>query len=130
LAVNAGRTEKIAETTEFLVKQTVFPPPFISMAKSKSKRKQNGLQDGRPTKKPKAFAVVTPPPENPAEPKTLSDLLIAEEDLEIAVDTLKTLSENPSLIKSKACKDLRTAVFEFRRACTTGFNASGMSSKS
>lgn len=59
-------------------------------------------------------------------PRSLNTV-VPEEDLEITVDTLRTLAENPGLIKSKACKDLRTAVFEFRKACTTGFNAAGSS---
>jgi len=50
--------------------------------------------------------------------------VIPEEDLEITIDTLNVLAENPSIIKSKACKDLRTAVYRFRQACTTGFNSS------
>ncbi|EME81423.1 uncharacterized protein MYCFIDRAFT_81477 [Pseudocercospora fijiensis CIRAD86] len=49
--------------------------------------------------------------------------VVAPEDVEIVVETLQTLAEHPSIIKSKACKDLRTAVFEFRKACTTGVNA-------
>lgn len=91
--------------------------------KTGPKRKQSGTQDGGHPKKPKPSAVITPPPENPAESKTLSDLLLTEDDLELAVDTLQTLAENPSLIKSKACKNLRVAVFGFRQACTMGFNS-------
>lgn len=51
--------------------------------------------------------------------------VVAPEDVEIVVETLQTLAEHASIIKSKACKDLRTAVFEFRKACTTGVNAAG-----
>lgn len=109
-----------------------LPPPTdanrvsftdFTMAKSKSKRKQHGVQDGGPAKKPKN-AIVTPPPDA-GEPKTIKSLGLDEDDLDIAIDTLNTLAENPSVIKSKACKDLRTAVYEFRQACTTGFNAAG-----
>lgn len=96
------------------------------MAKSKGKRKQQNLPIEQNIKKVKTTSIITPPPELSTEPKTLHDLLIAEEDIEISVDTLKILAQNPSLIKSKACKELRTAVFDFRNACTTGFNASSM----
>ncbi|KAK6598461.1 hypothetical protein H4I95_09071 [Botrytis cinerea] len=94
------------------------------MAKSKGKRKQQNLPVEQNVKKVKTASIITPPPELSTEPKTLHDLLIAEEDIEISVDTLNILAQNPALIKSKACKELRTAVFEFRNACTTGFNAS------
>jgi hypothetical protein len=95
------------------------------MAKSKAKRKQQSLPIERNPKKVKSSSIITPPPETTTEAKTLHDLLIADEDIEISVDTLNTLAQNPALIKSKACKELRTAVFDFRQACTTGFNASG-----
>ncbi|PQE04345.1 prolyl 4-hydroxylase protein [Rutstroemia sp. NJR-2017a BBW] len=94
------------------------------MAKSKAKRKQQSLPIERNSKKVKSSSIITPPPETATESKTLHDLLIADEDIEISVDTLNTLAQNPALIKSKACKELRTAVFDFRQACTTGFNAS------
>jgi hypothetical protein len=57
-------------------------------------------------------------------PKSLSTL-ISEEEIEITVDTLLTLAEYPSVIKSKPCKGLRAAVFDFRQACTTGVNTAG-----
>ena len=52
--------------------------------------------------------------------------VISTEELEIAVETLQSLSEHPALIKSKACKDLRAAVYDFRQASTTGMIAAGM----
>lgn len=105
------------------------------MSKSKQKRKaqQSQLQQAGAAKKAKTGqASHAPTPVLPTvgaaaaafEPKFLSTV-VPEEDLEITVDTLRALVENPGLIKSKACKDLRTAVFEFRKACTTGFNAAG-----
>lgn len=101
------------------------------MSKSKQKRKQQSQQQQLGTvKKIKtdhgtaASTPVLPTVGATFEPKFLNTV-VPEEDLEITVDTLRTLVENPSLIKSKACKDLRTAVFEFRNACTTGFNAAG-----
>lgn len=58
------------------------------------------------------------------EPKSLQTI-ISEEELEIAVDTLKTLTRYPSAIKAKGAKELRAAVYDFRMACTTGTNNSG-----
>lgn len=95
------------------------------MAKSKSKRKQQDTHNGGPAKKVKTFAIATPPPDI-GEPKTIKSIGLEQDDLDLAIDTLTTLAENPSVIKSKACKDLRTAVYDFRQACTTGFNAAGM----
>jgi hypothetical protein len=94
------------------------------MSKSKSKRKQQAQHDGGLAKKTKTNAIITPLPDG-AEPRTLQSVGLHEDDLDIAIDTLNTLAENPSVIKSKACKDLRTAVYEFRQACTTGQNTSG-----
>jgi hypothetical protein len=94
------------------------------MTKSKAKRKAQSLPNGRITKKTKTSATITPPPDG-TEPKTLRSVGLEEDDLEIAIDTLNTLAENPSVIKSKACRDLRTAVYNFRQACTTGSNAAG-----
>jgi hypothetical protein len=58
------------------------------------------------------------------DPKSVQAVVI-EEELEITVDTLQTISKYPNLIKSKACKDLRVAVYDFRQACTTGVNTAG-----
>lgn len=71
-------------------------------------------------------STLTPPisdvdSQSTAEPKHLASV-ISDEDLEITIDTLETLSKYPSLIKSKACKDLRVAAYDFRTACTTGLN--------
>ncbi|KAI3394830.1 hypothetical protein diail_2167 [Diaporthe ilicicola] len=97
------------------------------MSKSKQKRKQQSQQQLGTVKKIKTDQATTVTPVLPTvgatfEPKFLNTV-VPEEDLEITVDTLRALVENPGLIKSKACKELRTAVFEFRNACTTGFNA-------
>lgn len=111
------------------------------MSKSKQKRKQQSQQQQQQLggvkriKTGQSPATTTTTPvlptvgaASPFEPKFLSTV-VPEEDLEITVETLRALVENPGLIKSKACKDLRTAVFEFRKACTTGFNAAGLSSQ-
>lgn len=97
---------------------------FTCMAKSKAKRRQQGPDNGRLSKKSKTSVIITPLPDV-GDPRTLRSVGLEEDDLDIAIDTLRTLAENPSVIKSKACKDLRTAVYEFRQACTTGFNTSG-----
>jgi hypothetical protein len=98
------------------------------MTKSKQKRKQQGGTPEGPSKKLKTPAAITPPPEkSTVEPKTIQSIGLEQDDLDITIDTLNALAENPAVIKSKACKDLRTAVYEFRQACTTGFNASSLS---
>ncbi|RDL36359.1 Uncharacterized protein BP5553_05711 [Venustampulla echinocandica] len=98
------------------------------MAKSKGKRKHEGSQNDVTTKRHKNTTIITPPPEKTSsqvkdEHRTIQAIGLHEDDLELAIDTLHTLAGNPTVIKSKACKDLRTAVYEFRQACTTGFNA-------
>ncbi|RFU35213.1 hypothetical protein B7463_g1094, partial [Scytalidium lignicola] len=105
------------------------------MSKSKNKRRQQNQQNNNAVKKIKSTATESHPSDNGSvdanvsseqaqvQLKTLQTLIPAD-DLEITIDTLNVLAENPSLIKSKACKDLRMAVYEFRNACTTGFNAS------
>jgi hypothetical protein len=98
------------------------------MAKNKLKRSLPGRQNEATSKKAKSSSVIiTPPPEQPHSrdaPKTLQSIGLNDDDIELAVDTLRTLSDNAGVIKSKSCKDLRTAVYEFRQACTTGLNAS------
>jgi hypothetical protein len=95
----------------------------VKMGRHKPKRKQQSLPIEAASKKPKTAAIVTPPPEkDAAQPKTIQSIGLEDDDLVIAIETLNTLTQNPSVIKSKACKDLRTAVYEFRQACTTGFN--------
>ncbi len=98
------------------------------MAKSKSaKRKGNALAD-RQHKIFKLSSTITPPPDlnSAVRPKSLQTL-ISNEELDTTIDTLALLSEYPSIIKSKACKELRVAVWDFRQACTTGVNSAGKS---
>lgn len=94
------------------------------MAKSKQKRKHAVLQSADSTvakklKTTEAPAALTLTGSYPYAPKLLQTV-VSDEELDIAVDTLRTLAANPSLIKSKACKDLRAAVFDFKQASTTG----------
>lgn len=97
------------------------------MAKNKNKRKQPpSLQPDGPVKaarKSTAAAIITPPPDI-HEPRTIQSVGLHSDDIEITIDALNTLAANPSVLKSKACKDLRTAVYQFQKACTTGFNSS------
>ncbi|KAJ5683545.1 hypothetical protein N7462_006710 [Penicillium macrosclerotiorum] len=94
------------------------------MAKSKSAKRKRNAQVDLPQKAPKAESTLTPPPDGTTlEPKQLQTV-ISDEELDITVDTLQTLAQYPNLTKSKACKDLRIAVYDFRQACTTGVNSS------
>lgn len=92
------------------------------MAKSKAAKRKRNAQVELPQKVPKAAPTLTPPPDG--EPKHLKTV-VPDEDLEITIETLTTLAQYPALTKSKACKDLRAAVYDFRQACTTGVNAAG-----
>jgi hypothetical protein len=88
-----------------------------------AKRKRNNLQvSSVAKKKASATGIQTPPHETHDGPTTVGSV-IPPEDLEITLETLQSLTEHPNVIKSKSCKDLRTAVFNFRQACTTGQNA-------
>ncbi|TGJ83400.1 hypothetical protein E0Z10_g5362 [Xylaria hypoxylon] len=55
------------------------------------------------------------------DPKSLASV-VSEEEIEITVETLDSLAQHPALIKTKACRNLRTAVYGFKQACTTGMN--------
>jgi hypothetical protein len=89
-----------------------------------AKRKRSGVHTNA-VKKPSTTGIPSPPHDtNPLEPSNVHTI-ISPEEIEISVETLQTLAEHPALIKSKACKDLRTAVYGFRQACTTGLNSAG-----
>lgn len=90
-----------------------------------AKRKRTNMQTNAAKKQ--TISLPSPPQDaNPLEPASVHSV-ISSEEIEVAVETLQTLSEHPLLIKSKACKDLRTAVYDFRQACTTGLNSAGRS---
>ncbi|KAI7763662.1 hypothetical protein LZL87_011519 [Fusarium oxysporum] len=99
------------------------------MAKTKSKKRKQAqaqAQSDNPRKIAKTTSppIPTPPPDGTTthfEPKNLHTV-VSEEELEITIDTLNSLAQYPGLIKSKLCKDLRVAVYDFRQACTTGVN--------
>jgi hypothetical protein len=77
-----------------------------------------------PHRLPKLSDTITPPPDpnSSVEPKGLQTL-VSDEELETTIETLSLLAGYPNTIKSKACKELRVAVWEFRQACTTGVNS-------
>ena len=99
------------------------------MAKSKAaKRKRNAQIDlpQKQQKQAKPSSTLTPPPDGTnLEPKHLNTV-VSDEELDITVETLTALAQYPGLTKSKACKDLRVAVYDFRQACTTGVNNAGI----
>ncbi|KAK4137205.1 hypothetical protein BT67DRAFT_98565 [Trichocladium antarcticum] len=109
------------------------------MAHKSKKRKQQsgGQQVDVSNKQPRTSASkpITPPLDSNSDDGTgraashggrVQSLLavVSPEELEIAVETLAELSKHPNLIKSKACRDLRAAVYDFRQACATGLNSS------
>jgi hypothetical protein len=96
------------------------------MAKSKAAKRKRNAQADIPQKIQKAAPVtLTPPPDGTSlDPKHLNTV-VSDEELDITIETLTTLAQYPNLTKSKACKDLRVAVYDFRQACTTGANAAG-----
>lgn len=96
------------------------------MTKSKAAKRKRSAQASLPQKVAKtssSSSIITPPPDSdtPLEPKRL-DTIVSTDELDITVDTLRELARFPNLIKGKACKDLRVAVYDFRQACTTGAN--------
>ncbi|KAL7930231.1 hypothetical protein V8C35DRAFT_313314 [Trichoderma chlorosporum] len=96
------------------------------MTQSKSMKRKRGAQVKTAQKQIKitktTLADNPVPHDEPFEIKRLQTV-ISDEELDITIDTLTTLAEYPSLTKSKLCKNLRTAVYDFRQSCTTGINA-------
>ncbi|KAF2822513.1 prolyl 4-hydroxylase [Ophiobolus disseminans] len=87
-----------------------------------AKRKRTGAHTNA-VKKSTTTGIPSPPHDTSSlEPLNVHSI-ISPEEIEVTVETLQTLAEHPALIKSKACKDLRTAVYGFRQACTTGMNS-------
>ncbi|KAJ5123805.1 Prolyl 4-hydroxylase alpha subunit [Penicillium bovifimosum] len=93
------------------------------MAKSKAAKRKRAAQADLPQKLPKAAStLITPPPDGKTVESTHLNAVVSDEDLDITIETLTALAEYPGLTKSKACKDLRVAVYDFRQTCTTGVN--------
>ncbi|KAK5992024.1 hypothetical protein PT974_05420 [Cladobotryum mycophilum] len=95
------------------------------MAQSKSAKRKRNAQANLPQKNiktTKTTSAVAPLPSGPPEIKNLQTV-ISDEELDITIETLTTLAQYPSLTKSKLCRTLRTAVYDFRQSCTTGVNA-------
>ena len=89
-----------------------------------AKRKRNGAH-ANAVKKPITAGIPSPPHDTSLPEPSNVHSITSPEEIEVTVETLQALAEHPALIKSKACKDLRTAVYDFRQACTTGLNSSG-----
>jgi hypothetical protein len=95
------------------------------MAKSKAAKRKRNAQIETPQKLSKA-STLTPPPDGASQEPTNLKEIISDEELDVTIETLMALSQYPGLTKSKACKDIRVAVYEFRQACTTGVNTAGI----
>ncbi|KAF2673007.1 hypothetical protein BT63DRAFT_421208 [Microthyrium microscopicum] len=103
----------------------------MTNTKASKKRKRNAQNNVPAPKiqKVSGSAPLSPDPSLPSSaeetiaPKNLQTL-ISDEEMELTVDTLLTLAKYPAIIKSKPCKNLRAAVYDFKQACTTGANAS------
>ena len=94
------------------------------MAKS-AKRKRNAQPDAAQKSAKTSIIAATRDLDGALlEPKSLQTV-ISDEELDITIDTLTTLAQYSSLTKSKACKNLRVAVYDFRQSCNTGVNAAG-----
>ncbi len=94
--------------------------------KSSKRKAAKALENKQKQQKLAHDATITPPLSDldsaaGVEPKHIQSV-VSKEDLETTIDTLEALAQYPSLIKSKACKDLRVAAYDFRTACTTGLN--------
>lgn len=98
------------------------------MAKSKAAKRKRNAQVDLPQKLPKPVPNLTPPPDGVPHESTHLNAVVSDEELDITIETLTALAQYPSLTKSKACKDLRVAVYDFRQTCTTGVNTAGMNS--
>ncbi len=91
-----------------------------------AKRKRNNASSNAVKKQATTTGLPSPPHEKETALGAPSiHAVISPEEMEIAVETLQSLTEHPALIKSKACKDLRAAVYNFRQASTTGMAAAG-----
>ncbi|KAF7548865.1 hypothetical protein G7046_g8528 [Stylonectria norvegica] len=97
------------------------------MAKTKSRKRKQNAQADLPHKLPKTETITPPPDGAPLEPKNPLTV-VSNEELDITIDTLTTIAEYPGLMKSRWCKDLRVAVYDFRQACATGVNTAPGSS--
>jgi hypothetical protein len=96
----------------------------LSNKEKMGKRKRN-TQTAVPQKQQKASELPTPNDSDDGLIENVSHIsaVTSTEELDLTVDTLRTLAQYPGLIKSKACKDLRAAVYDFRQACNTGVNS-------
>ncbi|KAK2616415.1 hypothetical protein QQS21_000657 [Conoideocrella luteorostrata] len=113
--------------SSYATKRTLVPTKHhrsITMTQKAAKRKRKAQAAEASKKVAKTTSIVTPPPDatTPFEPKNLQTV-ISDEELDITVETLTTLAQYPNLTKSKLCKNLRVAVYDFRQSCNTGVNS-------
>ncbi|KAK8065865.1 hypothetical protein PG997_012612 [Apiospora hydei] len=105
----------------------------MSKSKKASKRKRDEQASAAVTKRKRddPLTPLSPSPASDGAGRTTSatdaaptslTTVVSEEELELTVDTLRTLAEYPAIIKSKGCRDLRAAVYDFRQSCNTGTN--------
>jgi len=96
----------------------------MTKSKAAAKRKRGAQQDTSLKVSKLTTSTITPPPDEPStfEPKQLHTV-VDDFELETTIETLSTLAKYPSILKSKACKDLRVAVYDFKQACTMGVNS-------
>jgi len=99
------------------------------MSKSKAAKRKRAAQVNTPNKASKGRGWIVSPSDStdPDQPNTILRALIPADEMEITMDTLNSLAKHPSLIKEKACRDLRTAVYTFNQAYSTGLKAGGQS---
>lgn len=95
------------------------------MAQNKTSKRKRNAKAQQAQKIAKMEAALPAPATDDFEPKSIHTV-ISEDELDIAIGTLVTLAKYPNLTKSKLCKDLRVAVYDFRQSCTTGVNSAGM----
>lgn len=97
--------------------------PAMTQSKAAKRKRKAQVQAETSKKVARTSSIVTPPPDGAQfEPKNLQTV-ISDEELDITIETLTELARYPSLTKSKICKNLRVAVYDFRQSCNTGLNA-------
>lgn len=97
------------------------------MSKTKAAKRKRQIQAAQSLQPKKIAKTANLPPNRdgatpPATIPTSLQSVLLPEDLEITVETLNTLAQNPQLIKTKGCKDLRVAIYDFRQASTVGMD--------
>jgi hypothetical protein len=134
LCIATSATSLVLHSNKFHLREFFLsePPSFFldvrncekQATANMGKRKRNNAQTNT-MKKQTTTGIPGPLQDKTSLEPTNVNSLVSSEEIEVTVETLQSLTEHPALIKSKACKDLRTAIFDFRQACTTGMNSAG-----